>query len=98
MDELPDFLPSMLALHGTYKEIIEKLYQVFHRDFIQTGAKHLGRQVLFNNLITEISQGKVEGFWHVITRANGSGTDRLIDFPRAKRLPWAKPLMETPHH
>ncbi len=61
-------------------------------------VKHLGRDVAFNGVIDEFSQGKVEGFWHVITRDNATKTNRLIDYPRAERLSWAKPLIENPYH
>lgn len=98
MSIMPDFLPSMINLDGLYQEIIERLYEVFRKDFIQNRACHLGRSVTFNGLIDEFSQGKVEGFWHVITRADSANTERLIDYRRAERLPWAKPLMETPYH
>ena len=49
-------------------------------------------------VINELSQGKVEGFWHVITRDDSTKENRLIDYRRAERLPWSKPLMEYPYH
>ncbi|HUW18622.1 MAG TPA: hypothetical protein VMW16_04905 [Sedimentisphaerales bacterium] len=98
MDAQPDFLPPMINLDGSYEEIIERLYNVFRKDFIESKALHLKRRVAFNAVINEFSQGKVEGFWHVVTRQNGSKTSRLIDYRRAERLPWAKPLMELPEH
>lgn len=98
MNGQPDFLPPMINLDGSYEEIIERLYQVFRKDFIESRTQHLGRNVTFNGVIDEFSQGKVEGFWHVITRDDATKTNRLIDYRRAKRLPWAKPLMENPYH
>jgi len=98
MCKQPDFLPPMINLDGSYEEIIERLYAVFRKDFIENRAKHLGRDVAFNGVINEFNQGKVEGFWHVITRDNSNKTNRLIDYRRAERLPWSKPLMENPHH
>jgi len=98
MNGQPDFLPPMINLDGLYEEIIERLYQIFRKDFMEKRAKHLGRNVTFDGVINEFSQGKVEGFWHVITRDDATQSNRLIDYPRAKRLPWAKPLMENPHH
>jgi len=70
----------------------------FGKDFIESRTQHLSRNVTFNGVIDEFSQGKVEGFWHVITRDDATQSNRLIDYPRAKRLPWAKPLMENPYH
>jgi hypothetical protein len=97
MADTPDFLPPLLNLDGTYEEIVERLYAVFHRDFIERRANHLGRNVTFNRAIDERSQGKVNGFWHVVEREDPAGAIRLLDHDRAKRLPWAKPIMENPH-
>lgn len=97
MNPQPDFLPPMINLDGSYEEIVERLYEVFRKDFMKNRARHLGRDVTFNGVIDEFSQGKVEGFWHVITRDDATKTNQLIDYPRAERLPWAKPLMENPH-
>jgi hypothetical protein len=88
----------MLSLDGTYVEIIERLYEVFRRDFIENRARHLGRDVAYNGVIDETSQGKVEGFWHVVTQDDSAKKDRLIDYRRAERLPWSRPLMENPYH
>ena len=40
MSGQPDFLPPMINLDGSYKEIIERLYQVFCKDFMEDRAKH----------------------------------------------------------
>lgn len=98
MNNQPDFLPPMVGLNGSYEEVIERLYEVFRRDFIESRARHLGCNVAYNGVIDETSQGKVEGFWHVITRDDSAKKDRLIDYRRAERLPWCRPLMENPYH
>jgi len=98
MSNQPDFLPPMINLGGSFEDIIERLYEIFRNDFIQNRAKHLGRDVAYNGVINEFSQGKVEGFWHVITRDDSTKTNRLIDYRRAERLSWSKPLMESPYH
>jgi len=98
MVEQPVFLPPMIGLDGSYEDIIERLYEVFRSHFIENRAKHLGHDVAYNGIINEFSQGKVEGFWHVITCDNSVRKERLIDYRRAERLPWSKPLMENPYH
>ena len=95
MPDIPNFLPPLLNLDGTFEEIIERLYTVFRTDFIENRAQHLGRIVTYNGIIDEQSQGKVNAFWHVITRDDAIIQERLIHYPRAKRLPWAKPLMQN---
>jgi len=89
MDPLPDFLPPLIKLDGSYEEIIERLYDIFRKDFIETRAEHLSRKVHYNGVIDEFSQGKVEGFWHVVTRLDATKTNRPIDYRRAERLSWA---------
>lgn len=98
MSNKPAFLPPMINLDGSYDEIIARLYHVFRKDFIESRTQHLGRNVTFNGVIDECSQGKVEGFWHVITRDDATKSNRLIDYRRAERIPWAKPLMQNPYH
>jgi hypothetical protein len=93
----PDFLPPIINLDGTYEEIVNRLYEVFRKDFMENRARHLGCDVTFNGVIDGFSQGKVEGFWHVITRDDATKSNRLIDYRRAERLPWAKPLIESPY-
>jgi len=97
MNAAPEFLPPLINLDGSYEEIIERLYEVFRRDFIENRARHLGWDVRYIGSIYEFSQSKVEGFWHVITREDATRSNRLIDYRRAERLSWAKPLMENPY-
>jgi len=78
-------------------QLADFLIGAVSKDFMEKRAKHLGRDVTFNGVIEEFSQSKVEGFWHVITRDDATKTNRLIDYRRGERLPWAKPLVENPH-
>lgn len=52
--------------------------------------------MIYNGTVRPEGLGKEEGFWHVVSRDDDKTGERLIDYPRAKRLPWAKPLMESP--
>ena len=90
---LPDFLPPILNLEGAWDEILEMLYSVFSTDFKQNAAKHCGLNVRYDIRILPDGLGKEEGFWHVISK--GPTTQRLIDFRRGERLPWARPMMES---
>src|SRR5574337_402263 len=96
MPDSPSFLPQMLNLDGEWTATLERLYAVFSRDFKETKTHHKGLRVIYNGLIRPDGQGKEEGFWHVVSRDNKSTGERLPDYPRAKRLPWAKPMMESP--
>jgi len=93
---MPTFLPSLLDLDGEWDEVLSILYGIFERDFKLSTTFHAGFKVLYNTQIKEDGMGKEEGFWHVICVDDKNCGGRIPDFPRAKRLPWAKPLMESP--
>ncbi len=39
---------------------------------------------------------KEEGFWHVVSKKDRYSGERLPDYRRAERLPWARPAIECP--
>lgn len=96
MSDTPSFLPQMLDLDGDWDTILTRLYSVFKKDFKKSQTCHRGIKVIYNDTIEADGLGKEEGFWHVVSRSYDNTKERLIDYPRAKRLPWAKPLMESP--
>ena len=71
------------------------MYSVFVRDFKSETVKHRGFEVLFDKRILADGDGKEEGFWHVVSRYHPKTGDRLVDYRRAERLPWARPLIES---
>jgi len=95
MNDTPSFLPPMLNLDGDWDNILMRLYDVFTRDFKKSQTYHRHIKVIYNNTVKDDGLGKEEGFWHVVSRFDEDTNERLIDYPRAKRLPWAKPLMES---
>ncbi|PIE32831.1 hypothetical protein CSA56_14130 [candidate division KSB3 bacterium] len=95
MSDFSEVLPDILDLSGiSWKEILERLYAVFQEDFKRQHARHDGIQVLYDSRILPDGQGKEEGFWHVISTTDRETKERLIDYRRAERLPWAKSMME----
>ncbi len=85
-----DALPTKLDLDGTYDRLVALLYSVFEHDFLQSSPRFKGLPVAFDN--RRIGSEYEEGFWHVVTRTESEG--RVIDYKRAKRLPWLRPLIE----
>jgi hypothetical protein len=86
----------MLILDGEWCDIISLLYNTFVKDFKETKTYHRGSRIIYNDTIKKDGLGKEEVFWHVISKKDKNSGERLIDYPRAKRLPWAKPLMQSP--
>jgi len=95
MPQHPQFLPPILSLNGTWDEALDVLYSIFETDFKKHISNHEGIHITFNKNIVPDGNGKEEGFWHVISKVDYQTGDRLPDFARAKRLPWARPLMES---
>ena len=93
MCDNPYFLKPILSLDMEISEIIPFLYSIFENDFKKNTVCYKNIKVIHNPKIELDGQGKEEGFWHVISKDNNVN-NRLIDYPRAKRLHWAKPLME----
>jgi hypothetical protein len=85
-------LPLKLELDGSYERLVELLYSVFERNFLASRCFFNGFPVVVDN--RRIDSDKEEGFWHVVTRTEIEG--RVLDYKRAKRLPWLKPLIESP--
>lgn len=96
MEDAPSFLPTLLVLDGEWDTILSRLYDIFTKDFKEANTYHRGIKIIYDRTIKPDGYGKEEGFWHVISRDDNKTGDRLIDYPRAKRLPWARPLMEYP--
>ena len=95
MSDFSEVLPELLDLSGiSWEEILERLYAVFHEDFKRHKPTHDGMRVLYDSRILPDGQGKEEGFWHVVSTTDRETKERLIDYRRAERLPWARPMME----
>ena len=86
----PLVLPEKLDLSGTTQENLEKLYGVFRSDLIDRRVVFQELQVVLDNRMRE---GYEEGFWHLVTRQDQPVGRRDIDYKRAKRLPWIRPLI-----
>lgn len=84
------FLPEKLDLDGSYDHLIRVLYNAFAADFFDFGIRYNGRLVVCDDRRTDTEFE--EGFWHLITRGK---EDRLLDYKRAKRIVWLKPLIEN---
>ncbi len=61
-----------------------------YKDIKSSNLKYKNLPVVFDNRI--IDSEFEEGFWHIVSRGKDS---RLLDFKRAKRLPWLKTLIEN---
>jgi len=92
MTTVPDWLPPMLTLSGTWENIVSGLYAIFEKDFKQGKPKFQHYMVWWDQSVLS-GQHYEEGFWHLISRYDRSSGDRIPDFRRAERLPWCAPVI-----
>lgn len=92
MSALPAWLPPMFSVSPWSNDLIEALYLVFFRDFVKNPARYSGREVWF---FPEKERGKELIFWHMLEREDPPNSgNRVIDFRRSARLPWARPILD----
>lgn len=92
MEKLPSFLPPRLDLDGPWEDVLNRLYNVFKRDFIDNQVSCGYLKIIYDK--RKIDDNKEEGFWHLITK-NDRNLGRIPDYERAKRLPWVKPIIQN---
>lgn len=92
MNDRPDWLPDTISVDGNYSEVLNRLYNIFHTDFIENKPKLRSMQVWYNRTIKH-GETYEDGFWHLIERDHEKGGIRTFDHRRAERLPWCSPLL-----
>jgi len=86
-----------LSTFRTLDDLLESLYGIFKRDFIDTKT-YLAGQIYINPLCQGKRNGKEEIFWHIVTRKNLRTKRRELDPERAKRIEWVKKAIENHNH
>lgn len=92
MNNPPDWLPPLLYLSEEWNKDIEKLHEIFTNSFIENQC-FFEKQLIFVD--KRLSDGKEQGFWHLVTKTDEKANERFFDNQRAKRLPWCRPLIEN---
>ena len=92
MSEMPPWLPPLISTNGNWHEVLTRLYAIFDTDFKKGRPEFQGRIVFWDNRILP-GEKYEEGFWHLITRRDAQTGDRLLDPPRAEKVPWCAPTI-----
>ena len=86
----------MFPMSPWSEQVIEALYAIFQRDFVKQPARYAGHEVWF---FPEKDRGKELIFWHLVEREDPPRSgNRLPDFRRSERLPWARPMLDNCSH
>lgn len=88
----PAWLPRLFPMSPWSEAVMEALYAIFRRDFVDNPANYRGFRVWF---FPEKDRGKEKIFWHLVEREDKAAGGRLADFRRAERLPWARPMLNN---
>ena len=76
-------------------ETFDLLYAIFQRAFKDSQPLYEGNPVWF---FPEMEDGKEVIFWHMTSEKNKNTGERLPDFRRSERLPWARPMVDNHTH
>ena len=100
---LPDWLPDPIHFNGDWNAFVRTLYAVFESDFKHGHPRFRGCPIWHNQRIdTDGPHRFEEGFWHLVTKdqwiydrqTRRNTKERLPEFERAARMPWAKPIVD----
>lgn len=89
-------LPEKIQIPEDAISQVPELFKVFKRDFIDNKTYFMAYPVI----IAQPKHGETypEVFWHIISQQSQKGSKsnntRLIDYKRAKRLCWIKPIIQ----
>lgn len=91
----PPWLPSELTFPGgSVQDDYNRLYAQFTQDFLSGNRLQIeGDDIVVDPTRDSILAQYECGFTHLVTRE--SGGQRFIDYDRAKKLSWARPLIEN---
>jgi hypothetical protein len=97
MSPFPDELPAELDVNGECRAVADRLYSAFEAAFKSGPVLHGQVPVYYDRRDGPL--GREEGFWHLVTREADAKTHRrCFEAKRAKKLSWARPLVECESH
>lgn len=89
-------LPDKIQISEDALKQVPELFSIFKKDFIDTKTYFMAYPII----VAQPKNGEIypEVFWHIISqqaeKGSTSNDTRLIDYKRAKRLCWIKPIIQ----
>lgn len=94
MNNLPHWLPDIINVDGNFDDVLRRLYNIFHRDFVEKHPR-LSDMAVWHDKKVKPGETYEEDFWHLIERDWEKNNRRSFDPERAKRLPWCAPTLNN---
>ena len=94
MSTIPRWLPPVIQLSehgGNWEKYLEKVYNVFHRDFVLSCPRFNHRPIVHDR---HLSDGKEETFWHVSSEDDSTTGERIPNLRRCERMRWIRAIIE----
>ena len=95
MNDKPEWPPPLIRLAefgGDWHRYVERLYEVFTEDFIDSTPRFEGQPVRLKR--HPVERGKEATFWHLISSGR-TEADRIPEMRRCERIGWPRALIEA---
>ena len=86
-----DWLPPLLQFDGFWSAYVERVFEIFERDFIKTSAKFRGLPIRLRFM--PLHEGKPSAFWHLIQEGQIE-EERTPDIRRCERIGWLRAIID----
>ncbi len=93
--KLPKWIGSLFTLadcDGDSKKYIEKLFEIFKKDFMDSRPTFNGKPVLFDK---KLDGGKPNTFVHITTETDPTTKQRILSMRRCERIGWLRQVIDN---
>ena len=93
--KLPSWIGSLITLtdcDGDSEKYIEKLFEIFKKDFIESRPVFNGKPVLFDK---NLDGDKPNTFVHITTETDPITKQRILSMPRCERIGWLRQVIDN---
>jgi hypothetical protein len=95
IQKLPKWIGSLITLEecdGDSEKYIEKLFEIFKKDFIDSRPTFKNKPVLFDK---KLDGDKPNTFVHITTEDDVTTKQRILSMRRCERIGWIRAIIEN---